>query len=151
VGSGTVTCLTVLDLAFSLTLASALSHVPQLWASPPCRGGLWHRHVSRGPGPRLLAEVSSGSAACPTAPDLTSLLRCELQRCHVPHGSGLCLSERRAPVLPCVPRPPVGMWTLGIKKGLAALGTQLGSRVFKTHSCVTEAHVRHADRYSATL
>jgi hypothetical protein len=33
------------------------------------------------------------------------------------------------------------MWTIGIKKGLAALGTQLGSRVSKAHSCVTEACV----------
>jgi hypothetical protein len=32
-----------------------------------------------------------------------------------------------------------GLWTTGIKKGLAALGTQLGSRVFKARSYVTEA------------
>jgi hypothetical protein len=31
------------------------------------------------------------------------------------------------------------MWTTEIKKCLAALGTLLGSRVFKTRSCITEA------------
>jgi hypothetical protein len=34
-----------------------------------------------------------------------------------------------------------GLWTTGIKKGLAALGTQLGSRISKAHSCVTEAPI----------
>jgi hypothetical protein len=34
---------------------------------------------------------------------------------------------------------PGGLWTAGIKKGLAVLGTHLGSRVFKARSCVTEA------------
>jgi hypothetical protein len=34
---------------------------------------------------------------------------------------------------------PSGLWTTGIKKGLAALGTQLGSRVSMACSCVTEA------------
>jgi hypothetical protein len=37
------------------------------------------------------------------------------------------------------PTAPSGMWTAGIKKGLAALDTQLDSRVFKAHSCVIEA------------
>jgi hypothetical protein len=36
---------------------------------------------------------------------------------------------------------PGGLWTTGIKKGLAALGTQLGSRVSMVRSCVTEALV----------
>jgi hypothetical protein len=40
------------------------------------------------------------------------------------------------------------LWTTGIKKGLAALGTQLGSRVFKARSCVTEAPT---DVQAATL
>jgi hypothetical protein len=31
-----------------------------------------------------------------------------------------------------------GLWTIGIKKRLTALGTQLGSRVYKARSCVTE-------------
>jgi hypothetical protein len=37
------------------------------------------------------------------------------------------------------PTTPGGMWTTGIKKVLAALGTQLGSHVSKARSCVTEA------------
>jgi hypothetical protein len=41
-----------------------------------------------------------------------------------------------------------GLWTTGIKKGLAALGTQLGSRISKAHSCVTEAP---ADVQAATV
>jgi hypothetical protein len=40
------------------------------------------------------------------------------------------------------------LWTTGIKKGLAALGTQLGSRVSKARSCVTEAF---ADVQTATV
>jgi hypothetical protein len=36
---------------------------------------------------------------------------------------------------------PGGLWTTGIKKDLAILGTQLGSRVSKARSCVTEAPV----------
>jgi hypothetical protein len=46
-----------------------------LRTTPPCRGGLRSHHVFRGPGPRLLAEVSSGVATCPSALDLASLLR----------------------------------------------------------------------------
>jgi hypothetical protein len=37
------------------------------------------------------------------------------------------------------PTAPGGLWTTGIKKGLAALGTQIGSHVSKARSCVTEA------------
>jgi hypothetical protein len=36
------------------------------------------------------------------------------------------------------PTAPGGLWTAGIKKGLAALGTQLDLRVSKARSCVTE-------------
>jgi hypothetical protein len=46
---------------------------------------------------------------------------------------------------------PGGLWTIGINKGLAALGTQLDLRVFKIRSCVTEAPIRHTDRYSVAL
>jgi hypothetical protein len=49
------------------------------------------------------------------------------------------------------PMAPDGLWTTGIKKGLAALGTQLGSCVSKARSCVTEAPTRRADLYSAAL
>jgi hypothetical protein len=56
-------------------------------------------------------------------------LRWKLQCCHVSHGPG-------------------GPWTIGIKKGLAVLGMQLGSRVSKTCSCITEAL---ADVQAATV
>jgi hypothetical protein len=53
------------------------------------------------------------------------------------------------------PTTPSGLWITGIKKGLAALATQLGSRVCKTRSCVTEAPVDVQDGtmcpYSAAL
>jgi hypothetical protein len=44
--------------------------VPWPRSSPPFRS----RHVSHGPGPHLLAEVSSGAATCHVAPALASLL-----------------------------------------------------------------------------
>jgi hypothetical protein len=71
----------------------------------------------------LLTEVDFDAATCPTVPDLTSLLRWapvllrvpqlrtlppwqgELQCCHMSHGCGLCLSERRALMLSRTPRP----------------------------------------------
>jgi hypothetical protein len=49
------------------------------------------------------------------------------------------------------PTAPNGLWTTGIKKGLAALGMQLGSRVSKACSCVTESPATHASCYSAVL
>jgi hypothetical protein len=58
-------------------------------------------------------------------------------------------------VLACVPRPPGELWITGIKKSLDALSTQLGSRVFKAHSCITEAlvdvQVATVHPYSAAL
>jgi hypothetical protein len=76
-------------------------------------------------------------------------------------------------VLPRVPRPqtsaflrgssgaatchtaPGGLWTTGMKKGIAALGTQLGSCVSKARSCVTEApanvHAATVHPHSASL
>jgi hypothetical protein len=41
--------------------------------------------------------------------------------------------------------PPSGLWTIGIKKGLAAPGTQLGSHVSKALSRVTEAPASRAN------
>jgi hypothetical protein len=65
----------IFGLRLPTEVSSALSHV--LWprTSPSCRGGLRRCHVSRGLEPRLLTEVSSGAATCPSAPDLASLLR----------------------------------------------------------------------------
>jgi hypothetical protein len=55
--------------------APAPPRVPRPQTSPPCRGELQCYHVSRDPGPRLLAEVSSDAATYSLAPDLASLLR----------------------------------------------------------------------------
>jgi hypothetical protein len=46
---------------------------------------------------------------------------------------------------------PDGLWTTGIKKDLAALVMQLGSRVSKARLCVTEAPARRVGRYIAAL
>jgi hypothetical protein len=49
---------------------------------------------------------------------------------------------------------PSGLWTTGIKKCLAAPGTQLSSYVSKARSCITEAPARRADRplqFSSTV
>jgi hypothetical protein len=43
------------------------------------------------------------------------------------------------------PMAPSGLWTIGIKKGLAAPGTQLGSYVSKARMRVTKAPARRAD------
>jgi hypothetical protein len=131
--------------------------------------------VPRGPGPHLLAELSSDAATCSSAPGLASLLRWAPTLPRVPW---LSLPERRAPALPHVshlptsppcqgglrschvalasppreessgaamyPMAPSGLWTTGIKKSLATLGTQLGSHMYKARSCVTEAPARRA-------
>jgi hypothetical protein len=131
VDSGTITCSAAPDLASLLRWAPTLPHVSQLRTLPP-----WW---------------------------------CELWCCHVSHGSELCLPERGALLLPRIPRlralssweessgvatcptAPGGLWTTWIKKGLATLSTQLGSRVSKSRSCVTEVTIRCAGRYSVTL
>jgi hypothetical protein len=118
VGSGTTMFPTAPDLASLLKWTPALPRVSQLRSLPPWRG--------------------------------------ELRCCHVSHGSELWLPERGAPLLPRVPRlralpswegssgattchtAPSGLCTTGIKKCLAALSTQLGSRVCKARSCGTD-------------
>jgi hypothetical protein len=43
------------------------------------------------------------------------------------------------------PTAPSGLWTTGIKKGLATLGMLLGLRVSKVRLSVTEASARRVD------
>jgi hypothetical protein len=134
--------------------------------------------VARGPGSRLLGELSSGAATRFSALDLVSLPRWALALPRVPWLWAL-LPKRRASALPRVshlrtsplcrgrlrrchmaPASPLreessgaatypttlsGLWTTGIKKGLAASDTQLGSHVSKTRSRVVEAHIRRAN------
>jgi hypothetical protein len=84
--------------------------------------------VSLGSRACLLDKVSSGAATCPTAPS-SAFLR---------GSSGIATCSMASS----------GLWTTRIKKGLAALGTQLGLCVFKAHSCITEAP---ADVQAATV
>jgi hypothetical protein len=115
-----------------------LPRAPQLWTSTPCQGVHQRYHISYGSGPHLPAEVGSGVATCPMAPDLTSwlwwapsLLRVLWLRtlppgqegsrcCHISHGS---------------------QWAVGLrymKKNLAGLPMQLGSCISKTRMrCLT--------------
>jgi hypothetical protein len=128
---GATMCPAAPDLTYLLRWAPVLPCVPQLQTLPPWRGELW----------------------C----------------CHVSHGFGFCLPERGAPVLSRVPWLGAlpswegssgtatcsiatdGLWTTWIKKCLAALGTQLDSRVSKARSCVAVVPARRAGRYSVAL
>jgi hypothetical protein len=125
------TCSSAPDLASLSRWAPALPRVPWLRALP-------------------LREESIGAATCSSA-------------------SGLAFLLRWAPALPRSPASPhreessgavtystapSGLWTTGIKKGLAAPGTQLGSHVSKARPRVTEASVRRADmllQFSSTV
>jgi hypothetical protein len=124
--------------------ASALPRVPQPQISPPCWGELRRCHVFRGPGSRLLVEVSSGAATCPSAPDLASLIRWAPTLSRVPQFQALPPREESSGVA-TYPTAPSGLWTTGIKKCLTAPGTRLGSHIYKVHSCVSEVPVRRAD------
>jgi hypothetical protein len=53
-------------------------------------------------------------------------------------------SEGSLSATTCPKARPDRLWTTRIKKDLAVLGTQVGSRVFKTRSRVTEVSARHA-------
>jgi hypothetical protein len=65
-----------------------------------------------------------------------------IRRCHVAPALPPRDESSGAPMHPTAPS---GLWTIRIKKGLAALGTQLGSHVSKTRARVTEAPVRRVD------
>jgi hypothetical protein len=85
----------------------ALPRVLRPQTSPPYLGGLRCYHVSHGPGPQLLAEMRSGAATCPSAPDLTSQPRWTPVLSRVPWLWALP-PRGGAPVLPRDPRPPAG-------------------------------------------
>jgi hypothetical protein len=52
-----------------------LSYKLLFWTTPLCRGGIRCHHVSCGPVPHILAEVSFDAVMCPSALDLASLMR----------------------------------------------------------------------------
>jgi hypothetical protein len=110
-------------------------------------------------GPRLPVKIGSGAATCPMAPGSASP-RGVLRRYHVSSAPDLASLSRWAPTLPrgpslaspsrelwcCyVPTAPSGLWTTGIKKGLAVPDMHLGSLMPKARSRVTEVPVRCAD------
>jgi hypothetical protein len=81
--------------------------VPRPRTSPPYRGELRCCHVSCGPKPRLLAELSSGAATRPMAPVSTSS-RGGLRRFHVPHGPQQAVDHRNKE-RPSCPRYAAGL------------------------------------------
>jgi hypothetical protein len=87
----------------------------------------------------------SGAATCSSASDLTFLPRWALVLSCVPWLRALSFREESSGAV-TYPTAPSGLWTTGIKKGLAAPDTQLGSYVFKARSRITEAPVRRADK-----
>jgi hypothetical protein len=74
-GSSAAICPIALDLASQLMWALTLPYILWLWTSPHSWGGLHRCNMSYGSGPRLPAEVGSGAATCPMAPNLASRLR----------------------------------------------------------------------------
>jgi hypothetical protein len=134
-----------LDLASLPMWTPVLQHDSRPWTLPPCRCGLRCCHMFRGPGPCLLAKVSSDAATCPSTLDLASLLRWALTLPRVPWLRALPPRGGSSGATTC-PMAPSGLWTTGIKRGLAALNTQLGSCVSKVRSHVAEAPAGHADK-----
>jgi hypothetical protein len=124
--------------------APALPRVPRPQTSPPCQGGFWRCHVSRGPSPCLLAEMSSSAATCPLALDLAFLPRWAPALPRVPWLRALSPQGESSSATTC-PMALGGLWTTGIKKGLATLGMQQDLHVSMVHSRFTEVFARRAD------
>jgi hypothetical protein len=121
--------------------APALPRVSQLRASPPCRGGLRRCHVSHGSG---LCLLERRAPTLPRAPQLRTSPPCRggLRRCHVASALPPRAESSGAATYPTALSE---LWITGIKEGLAAPGTQLGSHVSKAWSRVIEALASCAD------
>jgi hypothetical protein len=109
-------------------------------------------HVSYSSGPHLPIKVDSDAATRTTTPDLTTLLwralvmpcgpllrtshprQGELRRYHMSYGTGSHLPAREGFGATTHPAVSSGPQTSSIKKGLAGLSMQLGSRVSKARS-----------------
>jgi hypothetical protein len=121
--------------------APVLPRVSQLRASPPCQGGLRRCYVSHGSG---LCLPKRRALTLPRVSQLWTSPPCRggLRRCHVASAS-----PPRAESFSAVTYPTAlsELWITGIKEGLAAPGTQLGSHVSKVWSRVTKAPARRAD------
>jgi hypothetical protein len=106
------------------------------------QGGLRRCHVSHVSGLCLTERRAPALPHVPqlrTSPPRRGGLRC----CHVDPTSPPREESSGAATYPTATS---GLWTTGIKKGLTAPGTQLGSHVSKARSRVTEAPARRADR-----
>jgi hypothetical protein len=125
-------------LCFSERRAPAPPRVPQLRASPPCRGGHRYCHMTHGSG---LCLLERRAPTLPRVPQLRTSLPCRggLRRCHVAPTSPPREESSGAATYPTASS---GLWTTGIKNDLTALGTQLGSHVSKARPRVTEAPTR---------
>jgi hypothetical protein len=110
--------------------------------------------------PHLPIKMDSGAVTRTTTPDLTTLLwralvlpcgpllrtshprQVGLQCYHVSHGTGPHLRAREGSGATTRSAVPCGPRTSSIKKGLAGLAMQLGSRVFMARSRVPKARSR---------
>jgi hypothetical protein len=133
------------DLISLTRWAPVLSCVLQPRTSPTCRGELRCCHVSHGLGPRFLAELSSSAAMCSSGSDLASLSRWAPTLPRVSWLQALPPREESSGAA-TYSITPSGLWTTGIKKGLAAPGTQVGSHASKTCSRITETPARRVDK-----
>jgi hypothetical protein len=97
-----------------------------------------HCHVSCSTGPCLLVKVGSEAGTCLVAPVPVSLLGRALVPLRVLRLRTLppCLEGSSTITNPTV---PCGLQASSIKKNLAGMSMQLGSRVFKTRTYVSKA------------
>jgi hypothetical protein len=94
--------------------------VPRPRTSPPCRAEIRCRHVSRGPGPRLLTELSSGAATCSLAPDLASLSMWAPALPHIPWLRALPPREESSDAATCSSAPDLASlsrWAPALPRG----------------------------------
>jgi hypothetical protein len=124
----TASCPAAPDLAFLPRWATTLPCVLWHQTPPPYWGGLWCCHVSYGSRPRLRPRWAS------TLP----LSRGSRPR-HVSYGSEPHFSTGKGSGAATHPAVPYGPHTSSIKKGLASLPIQLGSRVSKACTHVPKA------------
>jgi hypothetical protein len=144
-GSDAATCSAATDPASLLGRAPALPLAPRPQTRLLAREG---SDAATWPTALDLASILGRPPALPRAPWLRTLLPYSggLRRCHVPRGSGPSLTAREGSNTATCPTALNGPRASGIKKGLAGLGMQLGLRVFKACSRVTEALTRRAGR-----
>jgi hypothetical protein len=110
----------------AVTCPTALDHATLLRWALVLPHGLWLRcyHTSHDSRPYSASGVDSSATACPMALDPASL----------PKGTLV------------LPRIRGSLWVVGIKKGIAVLGVQRGTRVIEARPCVIEVPARRTGR-----